>query len=126
MDQPNASTSEFGIQSVMYTGIATKKCEIESFHPLEKSEKQWNANLALREMSVLRNTQGLHAPLRTAMEKKCFSSRSLRIGGLQSSDLMQNILNGKEDEMEFADILGVYPESVGEPHLLMEKSLKLL
>lgn len=125
MDQSDVPSTEFGIQSSMYTGLTTKKCELQVFHPLEKSEKQWRANELSREMAILRGTQGLHAPLRSAMERKCFSSRPLRIAGLRSSDLMQNILDGKEDQVEFSDFLGTQPESVGEPHLLMEKSLRL-
>lgn len=49
-------------------------------------------------MMMLRKVQGLHAPIRIAMELKA-SERVGRLPFLQSSNLMKDILLGRDEEI---------------------------
>lgn len=78
-------------------------------------------------MSLLRNTQGLHAPLKIAMELKA-ANKVGRFPFLESSNIMRDVLTGTDTEMGFEDILNVpeLREIMGQPHAMVEKSLGIL
>lgn len=78
-------------------------------------------------MTMLRNTQGLHAPLKIAMELKA-ADKVGRFPFLQSSNIMKEVLTGKDIEIGFEDILGPpeFREIMGQPHAMVEKSLGIL
>lgn len=78
-------------------------------------------------LTVLRNTQGLHAPLRIAMEMK--SARKIgRLPFLPSSNIMQEVLTGRDLEIGPEDIFNTpeFSEIMGQPHAIMERSSGLL
>lgn len=78
-------------------------------------------------MRILRNIQGLHAPLRLAMELK--SAKKIgRLPFLSSSHVMQDALTGRDIEIGPEDIFNtpVFLEFAGQPHAVVEKSLGLL
>lgn len=78
-------------------------------------------------MTVLRNTQGLHAPLRIAMELK--SARKIgRLPFLQSSNIMHDVLTGRDLEIGPEDVFNTpeFLEISGQPHAMVERSLGLL
>lgn len=80
-------------------------------------------------MAMLRNTQGLHAPLRLAMEMKLVSNAGhLQCLPNHRHNLHLDVLTGRDTEIAFEDIFnnGEYPEISGQPHAIMEKSLGLL
>jgi proteasome maturation protein len=95
-------------------------------HPLEFSEKYYHENAQANDMLLLRNSQGLHAPLRLNVEYKV-ANQIQRLPGLQSSNLMSDILSGRLDTIDFEDILNdpMNAELVGQPHVLMERRLGL-
>lgn len=78
-------------------------------------------------MAVLRNTQGLHAPMRIAMEMN--SAKKIgRLPFLPSSNIMMDVLTGKDIEMGPQDIFNLSDnyEYFGQPHAVVEKSLGIL
>lgn len=76
---------------------------------------------------MLRKTEGIHAPLRLQMEFDV-ARRNLRLPGLHSSGLMMDILTGRDEMIDFDDILGdpQDSETIVDYHGLMEKRLHLL
>lgn len=78
-------------------------------------------------MAILRNTQGLHAPLRIAMEMKA-ASKIGHLPFLPSSNLMMDVLTGRDLEIGPEDIFNTneFNETMLMPHATMERSLKLL
>ena len=76
---------------------------------------------------MLRNIQGLHAPLRIMMELKCFDNVG-RLPFQPSSNLSRDVILGRDDCIDFDDILN--PPEVHEnfvrPHIVMERNLGLL
>lgn len=49
-------------------------------------------------MTMLRNTQGIHAPMRLAMELKA-ADKIGRLPFLPSSGLMRDVILGRDDEI---------------------------
>lgn len=78
-------------------------------------------------MAMLRNVQGLHAPLRIAMELKA-AKQVGHLPFLPSSNVMSDCLTGRDLEMGPEDIFNTseFREFAGQPHAVCERSLSLL
>ncbi|CAD5114871.1 DgyrCDS3904 [Dimorphilus gyrociliatus] len=118
------SKNEYELPDRMF-GSASVKSGLMQRHPLEESEKLWDKNQFDLNMAMLRNTQGISAPLKLTMERK-FASKVGRLPCMRSSNVMMQTLNGSDETIDFDDILNTEPESAGNPHILVEKRLGLL
>ncbi|KAJ8951010.1 hypothetical protein NQ318_006394 [Aromia moschata] len=117
----------FGTQDLMTNGLARAKCDVDTSHPLAASVQNYKAHQDRMNMSILRNTQGLHAPLRIAMELK--SAKKIgRLPFLPSSNIMHDAMTGRDLEVGPEDIFNTleFMEVVGQPHAVVERSLGLL
>lgn len=78
-------------------------------------------------MVMLRNTQGLHAPLRIAMETRA-ASKIGHLPFLPSSNVMMDALTGRDLDIGPEDIFNTseFREVAGQPHAVVERSLGLL
>ncbi|KAE8747772.1 hypothetical protein FOCC_FOCC005384 [Frankliniella occidentalis] len=123
----NTSEGSYGVPDLMTTGLAARKVHVVPAHPLEATEKSFHDNKLRMEMNMLRNTQGLHAPLKMAMELKA-AQKIGRLPFLPSSNLMSDVLMGRDDQMSFEDFLNPveFREEAGQPHAIVEKSLGIL
>lgn len=78
-------------------------------------------------MNMLRNIQGIHAPMRISMELKAFDNVG-RLPFMSSSNLGKDILVGRDEFIDFDDIL--YPSEVHEkmmrPYAVMDRKLTVL
>lgn len=61
---------------------------------------QYQKNQDRMNMILLRNTQGLHAPLRLAMELKA-TEKIGRLPFLPSSNVMRNVLLGQDQDIGY-------------------------
>jgi len=79
------------------------------------------------DMSMLRNMQGLHAPLKIRMELK-MARKIKRLPGLPSSNLLENSLTGRDEMIDFDDIFNVPEEreTFMQPHVQLEREAHLL
>lgn len=75
-------------------GCTSVKSGLIDRHPLEESEKLWEKNQFDLNMSMLKNTQGISAPLKLTMERKV-ASKVGRLPCMKSSNVMGQILSGK-------------------------------
>ncbi|OXU29152.1 hypothetical protein TSAR_006554, partial [Trichomalopsis sarcophagae] len=127
LDESSSSTGQYGIQSPMVAGLGATRKHIGVSHPLEASELNYHKNNERMEMLMLRNTQGLHAPMRLAMEIKA-AEKIGRLPFLPSSNLMRDVILGRDDDIGFEDILNTaeFREQMGQPHAVVEKSLGIL
>ncbi|XP_043477984.1 proteasome maturation protein [Leptopilina heterotoma] len=121
------SGDNYGIQSPMVAGLGATRKTFGFNHPLEATEKVYNKNKERMEMTMLRNAQGLHAPMRLAMEIRS-SEKIGRLPFLQSSMALRDSLLGRDIEIGFEDILNSseFREQMGQPHAMVEKSLGIL
>jgi len=96
-----------------------------SRHPLEQSEAQWEEHQDKIRMTILRNTQGLHAPMKLMMERRA-ASQVGRLPCLPSHRVALDVLTGRDEDIGFEDVLGVDSEQMGQPHAMIEKRLGIL
>lgn len=74
-------------------------------HPLMKTEQNFQKNLFAKDMNMLRNREGLHAPLKIFMEKNAFKHTG-RLSFLQSAKPHLDCLSGEDEMIRFEDFLG--------------------
>ncbi|CAH0560053.1 unnamed protein product [Brassicogethes aeneus] len=117
----------FGVPDLMTNGLAASRAPIAAPHPISHSVLNAAENKQKMHMAVLRNTQGLHAPLRLAMELKA-AKKVGRLPFLASSNIMLDVLTGRDIEMGPEDIFNMPDnyEFAGQPHAVVERSLGLL
>jgi len=117
----------YGLPNPMVAGLGATRPKVGYAHPLEASERNFHKNRLHREMVMLRNIQGLHAPMRLAMELKV-ANKVGRLPFLQSSMMMRDVLLGRDEEIGFEDILNTaeFREQMGQPHAILEKQLGIL
>ena len=125
--QFNIRDDSYGVPSPMISGLGAVRQNIGYSHPLEASERNYEKNRTRMNMILLRNTQGLHAPMRMAMELKA-TEKIGRLPFLPSSNMMRDVLLGKDEEIGFEDILNIpdFREQMGQPHAVVEKNLGIL
>ncbi|XP_029201003.2 proteasome maturation protein-like isoform X1 [Acropora millepora] len=104
----SSSVGHYGVRDHMRTGFANVKSELISTHPLEASEKNFLPNQEKLEFKMLRNTQGLQAPLKLQMER-AMASKIQRLPCLPSSMIALDTLMGTDECIGFEDFLnGVF------------------
>ncbi|KAL5110641.1 Proteasome maturation protein [Taenia crassiceps] len=121
--------NEFGLVSAMYTGLAGNRGLISGVdaaaapHPAAAAEAQrGEAAQRMQSMRVLRSIQGLHAPLRLAMEERVMERMVPRLPGIYAHHPLAAQLSGALDTIDFCDVLNS-PEDAEvmvSPQLLME------
>ncbi|KAG8283648.1 hypothetical protein J6590_011016 [Homalodisca vitripennis] len=117
----------YGMPDKMVYGLGKIHDKVTASHPLEESEGNYAAMRDATQMTVLRNTQGLHAPLRLTMERRA-AQQVGRLPFLPSSNLQLEVLRGDDVTLDFCDILNTpdVKESLFMPHAVVERSLGLL
>ncbi|KAF5282160.1 hypothetical protein FQR65_LT02857 [Abscondita terminalis] len=118
--------NNYGLPSLMTTGLASADAG-ESSHHLITSERNYHTSRHAMNMAILRNTQGLHAPLKICMELKA-AKQIGRLPFLHSSNVMHDVLTGRDLEIGPEDIFNTseFREVAGQPHAVVEKSLGIL
>ncbi|KAK9507253.1 hypothetical protein O3M35_007156 [Rhynocoris fuscipes] len=117
----------YGVHDTFLFGLATVKNNLEPCHPLELSEKNFVANEEKMQMNLLRNNQGLHAPIKLAAELR--ATRAVgRLPFLESSGLSAATIKSSDDYIDFGDFLNLpeQDERFFVPHIVMEHHLGIL
>ena len=121
------SDNSYGMQSSLRKGLKQNNGSLQAPHPLAALEESYGIQTRQRSMLALRNSQGIHAPLRIQMEINAIDKAVTRLPCLPSSNLAKDILNGTDDIILPEDVFGT-PENcevMGDPHLMMEHKLGL-
>ena len=84
--------------------FSSVKQAISGHHPLESVVRNKDQMVDQANFAMLKTTQGIHAPLRLMMERKA-ACQVGRLPFLASSNLMKDVLEGKDDVIGFEDIL---------------------
>lgn len=93
---------------------------------MEQLEKSYSVREEAMNMAILKKTQGIGAPLKLMMERKAASEVG-RLPFLPSSNLMKEVLEGKDEDLGFESFLGnPEPEAMGHPHMVVERSFNIL
>jgi len=77
--------------------------------------------------AMLKKNMGLQAPLKLMMERNA-ASKIGRLPFLASSNLMRDVLEGRDEDIGFEDIFNdpSQPEFMGPPHMIVERQLGIL
>ncbi|EFA01520.2 proteasome maturation protein [Tribolium castaneum] len=118
---------KFGVPEAFTGGLSSVRASLDVPHPLMLSELNYRKNLDKMNMTILRNTQGLHAPLRIAMEQKAVKKVG-HLPFLPSHNVLHESLTGRDIEMDSTDVFNTpeFVEIAGLPHAVVEKSLGIL
>lgn len=82
-------------------------------HPAAAAEAQRGETAQhAQSMRVLRSTQGLHAPLRLAMEERVMQRMAPRLPGLYAHHPLAAQLSGALDTIDFCDVLNSMSNSI--------------
>ncbi|BHF65635.1 hypothetical protein SprV_0200864800 [Sparganum proliferum] len=136
---------EFGLLPAMYTGLAGNKALPQETlepsttfgvpagavfpHPAAEVEaRRGREATKMQDMRVLGATQGQHAILRLSMEEKILKRMHPRQPCLFSHHPLAAQLDGSLDSIDFCDVLNnpEDAETIGWPHLLMERQQGIL
>jgi len=120
----------YNVPQRMLTGFTEKssvRSQIAVSHPLEYSERNFHEAEKMRDYDMLRQVQGMYAPLHLEMER-VIAHKIQRLPCLPSSNLMSDILTGRLESMDFEDVLNspIDAERVGYPHIMTERKLGML
>ncbi|KAJ9583942.1 hypothetical protein L9F63_021716, partial [Diploptera punctata] len=123
----NINEGSYGVPDAMKHGHAAAKSQLEITHPLQLSEMKYTQNQEKMNLLMLRNIQGLHAPLRINMELNA-AKKIGRLPFLHSSCFMTDVLTGRDEEIGFEDFLNTaeFREQMVQPHASVEKHIGLL
>ncbi|TPP62135.1 Proteasome maturation factor UMP1 domain-containing protein [Fasciola gigantica] len=150
MDNENGR-NEFGVRPMFYTGLGenhrptpwtsgaisalstsvteTQLDKVIFPHPVaEALSKRGKGADRVKQMRILAANDGIHAPLRLAMEERIMRRIQPRLPGLYSHHPLAAQLDGSLDDIDVTDFLNPPEDAeyVGMPHLLMEKKLGIL
>ena len=98
--------TNYAVEDPITHGLRLNKDVLQKGHPLEESEKNFFANEEKAMMNQLRSVQGLHAPLKIQMEKHLVSKAGHLPCISQRSNLLLDVLNGRDDAIDFDDVFG--------------------
>lgn len=119
----------YGVPDSMMHGFQASRAatSLQQAHPLQASEEQWLDHKLKMDCAMLKNSMGIHAPLKLKMESFAVSKMQ-RLPCLHSSNLMADILSGREEFLGFEDVLNNPADSevMGQPHAMLERRMGLL
>ncbi|XP_062551662.1 proteasome maturation protein [Armigeres subalbatus] len=98
--------------------------QLQTVHPLKQSELNYDQHRQNLNYQMLRNREGLAAPLKLTMELKSVS----RVGHmpfLPSTNVARDVLTGRDELIDFTDLFNndENSEFMRQPHAVMEKTL---
>ncbi|KAF5290558.1 hypothetical protein FQA39_LY14687 [Lamprigera yunnana] len=118
--------NNYCVNSLLTAGFSSSEY-VETSHPLILPERNYHKNRHQMNMAILRNVQGLHAPLKMSMEVRSIKQVG-RLPFLPPSNALLDSLSGRDLEIGPEDIFNTpeFREVVGQPHAILEKSLQIL
>ncbi|ORX57315.1 proteasome maturation factor UMP1 [Piromyces finnis] len=99
---------EYGVHDTFRYGPRKLVDEVLPAHPLQARLENWDATQDRLQMTMLRNTFGMHVPIRLQMEKAIVSqvNRAPRQLHPEFNNVGMDILNGNDCSLGFEDFLG--------------------
>ncbi|XP_058447734.1 proteasome maturation protein [Malaya genurostris] len=101
--------------------------QLQTIHPLKQSEINYDQHRQNLKLQMLRNREGLAAPLKLTMELKSMSKVG-HLPFLPSTNVGRDVLTGRDELLDFTDVFNVEEntEILRQPHAVMEKHLGIL
>ncbi|KXS12505.1 hypothetical protein M427DRAFT_59448, partial [Gonapodya prolifera JEL478] len=103
------NSAEYAVQDTLRHGFRSVKGDVmrEGFkHPVEgRVGESWAATKTNLKYNMYRTMYGVHAPIRLQMER-ALVSQPRRLPVLPTSNFALDILEGRDETLEFEDFLG--------------------
>lgn len=109
--ESNIKPGSYGLHDTFRNGMSSVGEQSRVLHPLINSEKNYHKNKQQQEFATLRNTQGLHMPMKLQMERAILS-RVQRLPGLQSSRISLRTTLCDDDLLGFEDMFDSSSQSM--------------
>ncbi len=113
--------------SELKSHLKTEKETLRPSHPLQASENAFEENRFKAEMEQLRRVQGLHAPLKIAMERNAVKNvgHFACIVGHGQGNVLDDVLSGRDEDVGPSAMFGGKRrhETLSTPHDVIENSL---
>ncbi|KAF9283003.1 D-tyrosyl-tRNA(Tyr) deacylase [Mortierella alpina] len=121
------TSNSYGLHDTMRFGMRQIASEVTEKHPLENRLAEWDNTQMELKMNMARNMYGMHAPIKMAMERSLVVKARGPSMLPQRSNLGLDILNGKDETIDFEDFLNVPEMSTDmvDVHTVMEHQLGL-
>ncbi|KAG0206276.1 D-tyrosyl-tRNA(Tyr) deacylase [Mortierella sp. GBA30] len=119
------TSNSYGLHDTMRFGMRQIASEVTAKHPLENRLAEWDSTQMELKMNMARNMYGMHAPIKMAMERSLVTKAHGPSMLPKRSNLGLDILNGKDETIDFEDFLNV-PElstEMVDVHTVMEHQL---
>jgi len=97
------TANSFGLHDTLNYGPRSLAAEVKSTGGIKDRLENWEETQDMTKLTVLRNTYGMHAPMRLLMERKIVNSLP-SFSGSPQSNLHLDILMGRDELIEPADV----------------------
>ncbi|KAF5355658.1 hypothetical protein D9756_003975 [Leucocoprinus leucothites] len=97
------TANSLGLHDTLTYGPRNLATEVKSTGGLKDRLENWEETQDMTKFTMLRNTFGMHAPMRLLMERKLVNSAP-SFPGIPQSNLHLDILMGRDELIEPADI----------------------
>ncbi|KAF9072662.1 proteasome maturation factor UMP1-domain-containing protein [Rhodocollybia butyracea] len=97
------TSNSLGLHDTLRYGPRTIATEIKTEGGLKDRLHSWEETQDNMKLTMLRNTQGLHAPMRMLMERKLVSANP-HMPILPQTNLQLDILMGRDEAVETSDV----------------------
>ncbi|GAA6023793.1 hypothetical protein JCM10207_001197 [Rhodosporidiobolus poonsookiae] len=131
----DSTANPHGLHDSLRYGLRSLAADVSAKHPLENRIAQWDQTRENLSMTLQRNLYGVHAPVRLMMERELVrqtpapASLSALTGSgfTRSSNVHLDVLMGRDEEIEVADVLVDRLHTAPAPdfHSQMERKLRL-
>ncbi|XP_054163436.1 proteasome maturation protein-like [Oppia nitens] len=113
--------------NILLNGFRSIRQQVTGRHPLEALDKTYDRRTDGHSFQLLKSIQGIHAPLRLIHERRA-AGQINRLPGLQSSNLMLDVLTGRDETIspeDFLNDVSQYQEVMAPTHLLCERQFNI-
>eukprot|EP01134_Creolimax_fragrantissima_P001974 CFRG1974T1 len=123
----NVTTGAFGVHDTLRHGQGHALGHSGSSHPVELMQKQTGKSQQQLRLQMLRNVQGLHAPMRLTTERALIASPTVHMPCIHTSNVALETFDNVGEFIDYTDYLNDPRDhtEMGEPHIMMEYKLKL-
>ncbi|KAJ8520338.1 hypothetical protein ONZ45_g2800 [Pleurotus djamor] len=119
------TSNSLGLHDTMQYGPRSIAAEVKTQSELKGRLENWDETRDATKLNLLRNAQGMHAPMRLLMERRIVSENP-HMPGFDDSNIHLDILMGRDETIEPSDIFGLADTKLPlNAHSEMEKKRRI-
>ncbi|KNC81652.1 hypothetical protein SARC_06039 [Sphaeroforma arctica JP610] len=121
------TTGAFGVHDTLRNGQGHALSHADNAHPVELMQKQTKVSQKQLRLQMLRDVQGLHAPMRLTTERALISKPLHHMPCITTSNIALETFDNTDEFIDYTDYLNDPRDApeMGDPHIMMEYKLKM-